>query len=997
MGYLNLLNIQSCYNFLESTIRPHDYVEFLKNQNFNFGFLADYNVMYGIPEFEEQCRANNIKPIIGVSFTISFGQIIVYAKNNEGYKSISTFSSYLQSFDKLDIDQTEKKFFQTLKNNVVVVFVPTVEFIDNYINKLKDHFGKESLFFGVDSSNHHFLKNEENVIFAQEVNFLYDSEYQTFLSLKAIASGELLTDVKNIKKTFYLKQESIANFIDIKKHLSSLDKIVNQVENHVSNDNRKHFLSYPNSKKIPSDNYLRLICEEAFENYQQQIDSKNIYIDRLDMELEVIKKMGFADYFLIVADFIAEAKRKNILVGPGRGSAAGSLVAFLLGITDLDPLKWGLLFERFLNIERITLPDIDIDFQDDRREEVLDYLFEKYGKDHFSTIVTFQTIGIKNAIRDCGRVFNLPIEEVSQMTKQISDRNVKDLQLALDSSETLRKYKEKYPHIFEVVSNIIGLPRQTGTHAAGVVFSDTKLSEVVPTKLGMNGITQTQYSMSYLEEIGLIKTDILGLRNLSIIQEVLKNIRESKNKVIELNKIPENDLETFALLRGGDTSGIFQLESEGMTDVLKKMKVNSIDDIALTSALFRPGPQENIPTFIKRKNNIENNYIIEESLKQILESTYGIIVYQEQVMQILKKVANLSLSKADIIRRAMSKKDHKLMDAFKNEFIEKAVNNNYSMEKAIELWNYIEKFAEYGFNKSHAVAYAKISYWMAYLKTHYKAEFYCALLNGVIRNEIKTFQYINELKASGFFVSHPNIKNPNSVYYFKDNKVMMPLSVIKHIGPEFMRNLKKIYTESKNAFDSLISLLSFLKKYNAIGDQKYNALVYSGAFDTYGYSRKDLISQKEMILNLSDVYGELGDPSITLDIEKRKDNPEEIISYEKEYLGFYISSHPLSILRNKLKNKEKLRLLSSLRGTPVVCETLVILGKMITKKDKNGNEMCFVNIEDESSEMLLTIFASSFETLKGKIKEGQTVILRIKTQFFNNKSSAVFQDLIKIF
>ncbi|WP_338984788.1 DNA polymerase III subunit alpha [Spiroplasma endosymbiont of Diplazon laetatorius] len=996
MEYLNLLNVQSCYNFLNSTIKIEDYLNFLKLNNLDYAFYSDKNTMYGAAEFYDKAKAKDLKPIIGLNVELSFGNVLMYAKNNNGFQQISKISSYLNENEKTDLTKIEDLFWKTISNDLIVVSIFSIENVDSYLEKFKKLLDEENFYIGITKQNHTYFSKFKNIVFANQINFLNENEFSVYKTLKAIGEGKLINELLNVEKNFYYPKELVAKYVSCENHINNILKITSLIDFENIFVYEKHFLKYPNSKKMPSKDYLKIICEDFLESYlniKNNLD-KEIYKKRLSYELNVINKMGFEDYFLIVHDMISEAIKLGILYGPGRGSAAGSLVAFLLKITKLDPIEWDLLFERFLNIDRVTLPDIDLDFQDDRREEILEYLFNKYGKDHFATITTFQTIGIKNALRDCGRIFDVPSSDINHMTKQINDKNVKDLALALEDSETLRKYKEKYPQIFEISEKIIGLPRQTGTHAAGVVFSDVELYKVVPTKIGINGISQTQFSMNHLEEIGLIKTDILGLRNLSIIQEVLKNIKMVDKTEIKLEEIPLNDKKTFELLKSGDTSGIFQLESSGMTDVLIKMNVSSVDDIALTSALYRPGPQDNIPLFIERKNNSGAKYSIDKNVEDILESTFGIIVYQEQIMQMLQRVANMSLSRADIVRRAIGKKDKNLMTQFKEEFIEAAIKNGYSQNKANEIWVYIEKFALYGFNKSHAIAYSLISYWMAYLKANHKSSFYCSLLNGSIRNEVKTSQYLNEIKNAGFNINPPTIKNPNSIYIYHNNMINIPMNIIKFIGPEFLKNIKELFKTNKSAFDNILLFIGNMKD-KGLSEQRYIALVYSGAFDCYGFSRKDLITRREQIFNLASTATLLNDPNMTLDLEKKKDKPEEIVGFEKEYLGFFVSAHPLSIIRQKIINSDKLRTLNSLKDEGIVCDVLINIENIITKKDKNGNEMGFIDIMDETDTLVVTVFSSVFENLKPKLNLGKNLIIKIKTQKFNNKINAVLLEIIK--
>lgn len=993
MKYTSLLNVQSCYNFLNSTIKIQDYIDFLKKNNIKVGFYTDLNTLYGLAEFNQLAINNDIKPILGVSFDLVFGRIIFLAKNNNGYKFISFLSSTIASEEYPNSEIIEKTMFEKTTDDVYAIFIPVVENYHAFKEKLQNKF-KKDLFFGVTKKNYLWInKAEDNLIFAQEINYLYENDIFEYKTLQAIKEAKTLQEIEIIEKNFYLTNEQIIKYIDLQKHNNNLDFIIKNIETNIINDNKTHFVTFPNASNTNSKEYLKKICYNELKNLQTDINIE-VYKQRLDMELTVINDMGFNDYFLIVSDLIKAAETKKILVGPGRGSAAGSITSYLLGITKLDPIKWGLLFERFLNIERTTMPDIDIDFQDDRRDEVLEYLKNKYGKNHFATITTFQTIGIKNAIRDCGRVFDIPVEDINSMAKQIKDGNIKNLEQALAESIKLQKYKEKYPQIFNVIEKIIGLPRQTGTHAAGVVFCDVDIHEVVPIKLGLNKIYQTQFPMDYLENIGLIKTDILGLRNLTTIQEVINNIKISKQEVIDLYKIPLNDKKTFNLLRNGDTSGIFQLESFGMTDVIKKMEVNSVDDIAITSSLYRPGPQENISVYIKRKNNKDKEYTIDQQLFEILNPTFGIIVYQEQVMMILQKVANFSLAKSDIVRRAISKKDQNLMNKFKSEFIAGAVQNQHHINYAQELWKYIEKFAEYGFNKSHAIAYSLISYWMAYLKANYKPEFYCALLNGVIGNSIKTNTYLNELRNSNYKINGPTIKNPNNVYFFANNQLWMPLNIIKGVGPEFLKIIKKIFLEDKKIFDSLLKLLSTLSAHG-VANKFYDALVYAGAFDIYGFSRNTLITFKLEILNLA-IVNQYDDAFDLNTLKNIKDNPEVIAEFEKEFLGFYLDNHPVAAIRTKLENKEKLFYISNLNKKDMICNILVKVDNIVTKIDKKGGKMCFLDVSDETGGISVTIFASLYDKIQNVISLNKCIIIKVKSQLYNDKITCLLEDLIKV-
>ncbi|AKX33827.1 DNA polymerase III subunit alpha [Spiroplasma litorale] len=993
MKYCNILGVQTCYNFLDSTIKIKDYINFLVENNIKTAFYADKNIMFGALEFFEECNSKNIKPIIGLNFELDGADVYLYCKNNNGYKKVISLCTKIQENLENNIKMDFEQIEEFISNDIFWIFDPIIKQAKYYL-LIKLKLEENNIFYSLSSKNTSFKDNRS--IFTSKINYLYKEDFDSYKALKSINEGINYDELNIDNDKFYLDIEKISNDIDIDIHNSNIQYIIDNVIDDVVYDNKIHFLKYPNSLKMPSDSYLKFICENKLEEYviKNNISDKNIYKKRLEKELETIFKMGFSDYFLVVNDFVIYAKENNILHGPGRGSAAGSLVSFLLEITKIDPIKYNLIFERFLNIDRVTLPDIDIDFQDDRREEIVEYLFNKYKKYHFATISTFQTIGIKNALRDCGRIFGIPVSDINEMSKNVSPNNLFDLEKAVNENITLTKFSKMYPKIFSISKKIIGLPRQSGTHAAGVVFCDEELYKVVPLKVGINGILQTQYGMNYLEKIGLIKTDILGLRNLTIIQEVIKNIEKNNKIKFNLEDINLYDEMTFQTLQNGETSGIFQLESNGMTDLVKRMKISSIEEIAITSALFRPGPQDNIDLLLNRKNKVVKTTYINESIKNILEPTYGIIVYQEQVLEIFKKVASLSYNQADIIRRAISKKNFDLIRSEKDIFIKKAEENGYSQKDSIDLWNYIEKFADYGFNKSHAIAYSIISYWMAFLKTHYKADFYCSLLNGVIRNENKTSQYIQELKKYNYNIIAPSIKNPNHIYFSKANNIFMPLGVIKYIGPEFLKKLKEIFIKDKFVFNNLLKLLTTLYK-TTLTEQKYLALAYAGAFDNFQISRKSLILFKDQIFNLLRVIDNLKNNDIEILLPNFKDDKEDLLEYEKEYIGFYVSSHPIIELRKKIKNIDKLTKINALELPDMQVNILVYVDIIQIKKDKNDKEMCFLSCSDETGKIDLTIFSSIYNDIKDRIQKSGYYIFLIKSQYYKDNITFSLIDIKK--
>jgi DNA polymerase-3 subunit alpha len=525
----------------------------------------------------------------------------------------------------------------------------------------------------------------------------------------AIANDSKITEYENNHQfdECYMLSESQANKKFSPQALDNLDKLIKSCTWDITS-NVINFIKY--DPKVNSKILLQTKCKEGLKQRLNSNDAPEAYIDRLIKELQIIDQMRFNDYFLVVQDYVNFAKRNGILVGPGRGSAAGSLVSYVLGITDIDPIAYDLIFERFLNPSRATMPDIDIDFMDNRRNEVVDYLFERYKNDHVAQITTFQRMKAKMAIRDAGRVLGLELPIINNISKAISAELDLDFKNEVLTNKNIKAYADKYPELFDLATKFVNYPRQIGLHAAGVVISGTKLNEVIPIQSSTNNAIATQYSMEYLEPLGLIKMDILGLVNLTTINETLKLIKKNHSVDINLSKIKLDDKKVFDSLTKGDTVGIFQLESPGMRNLITKIKPKSIEDISITSALFRPGPQKNIPTYLANKANPTSIRYLNDDFKQVLAPTYNIIIYQEQVIEIVKRVANFSLADADSFRRAISKKNADKLMKLKEQFVAGSIKNKYTKAEAEKIFEYIFEFANYGFNHSHSLAYSYISY-----------------------------------------------------------------------------------------------------------------------------------------------------------------------------------------------------------------------------------------------------------------------------------------------
>ncbi|QVJ95239.1 DNA polymerase III subunit alpha [Mycoplasma mycoides] len=985
MNYISLLTIKNQYDFLESLITIDQYIEFIKKNKLSYAFYSETHTMYGVAEFFKKATDNNIKPIIGL--TIEFEdstKLIIYAKNKKGYQILNFVSSFLNDgFNHYDYEIKEY-ILELVNNNVVVVgLISDLDFKTHLINKL----------------NNDFYDVKELNLYFNQISYLDINDQKTYNILNAIKTNKTIDQIQNINNYFYPDIDYLIKNYSLENIKKVINEINIKVDFNLFDSNEKHLVKYKNINNLSSFEYLRQVCLLSLKKYQQKIKPNldlKLYINRLNYELEIIKQMGFSDYFLIVSDYVNFAKKNDILVGPGRGSAAGSLISYLLRITDIDPLEYDLLFERFLNPDRSNLPDIDLDFQDNRREEVLEYLFEKYGKYHVGMITTYQTIGYKMAWRDVCRVFNIDLLIVNKISKVLDQYTNSDFLEFIKENKLLNDYfqNDLFKEIFITMHKIVGLPRQTSTHAAGIVLTDCDLRELVPIKIGFNGINQTQFDMNYLDALGLIKMDILGLRNLTTIQEIKHLIYLNQNLKISLNKIDLNDKKAFELLKNKQTSGIFQLESKGMTDLISKMQVDSIELISIASALYRPGPQEMIPIYLENKKT--NKFkIIDKSVYEILKPTYGIIVYQEQVMQMLNKVANFSYAKADIIRRAMSKKNNKVMQSMKLEFINSAVKNNFSYNKANLIWNWIEKFSNYGFNKSHSISYSYISYWLAYFKAHFTTEFYTSLLDQNIGNEIKTQQYIKELYDYKIKVNKPSVINSNFNYQIINKQIYMPLTCIKSIGYEVVKKINLAKSENENMYLDIHNfILAMIKQ--KINVNVLQTLIKAGALDIFNYNKKTMIENLDLLISQANAYKQvnniLDDEKINLIIYDEYED-EILASFEKELYGFFIDQNPILKLKTNNFNLNLIDI-SKLEYN----KAQVILGyilKIKEIKDKNNNKMAFVTVFDNTSELELTIFSSDYKDISDQLIENKAYVFKVLKTKTNNKTSIKFISLIK--
>ena len=688
------------------------------------------------------------------------------------------------------------------------------------------------------------------------------------------------------------------------------------------------------------------------------------------------------------------------MVGPGRGSAAGSLVAYVLGITNVDPLKYDLLFERFLNEERISLPDIDIDFQDDRRDEIVEYVTNKYGQEHVAQIVTFSTYGPKVAIKDLGKVLGVPLPKLELLAKNIptSYKNRKSAKEVFETSYNFQSMVNKDPALRKIMPAVFmveKLPRNISTHAAGVVLSSEPLDQIVPLVRGPNEGIITQYSKDYIEEVGLLKMDFLGLKNLTIIDYIIKDIEKNYQIKININEIDLHNKKTYQMISRGDTFGIFQLESPGMKNLLIKMQCDCLDDVIAAIALFRPGAMANIPSYIARKKGQEAITYPLECLKPILESTYGIIIYQEQVMQVARKVAGFSLAKADILRKAMSKKTASLMASMKTDFTNGGIANGFSEEETVKIFNLIEKFANYGFNKSHSVAYGYVAYWLAYLKANYPLEFFSALLSNEQGSDSSKINCIQEGKKYGVKLLPPSINYSIDRFKVEDGNIRFSLLAIKNVG---YAGYKAIIEERKKGlFKDIFDFISRMET-SKLNSKMIDSLIMAGAFDEFKLNRSTIKENLHKIIEYAKLKNSIGieEPPILTIV---KDNRIKVLEEEKLVLGVYLSMHPIALIKRNFDQRiTNISELQNYINRPV--QVIMALSRVKVIVDKKGEEMCFIgfgrlfdstDIYDETGNVDGVVFASSFQVLKRILIRGEIYLIEGKVNFRDKLSLVINQ------
>lgn len=947
------LGVKTDFSILKSLIKIEDYILYAKNNGLNVIGILDDN-LNSSHIFYEMCKKNNIKPVIGLDIIIEDKEVYLYPVNYHGLTNLFKFSSL------------EEKSFKTLKNYsediICVINYESLEICEN----MKNIFSKVFLSFKTDEERVDELSISEDVIYINETLSLTEeaSKYINYLDMinKNITLGEF--SLKDYRKSI----------LEIKEYDTS--RLTDLID-----------IEFPNATSyIPvyvenSQEYLKNLAIKGL-NRRLSNDVPLKYKERLLYELDIINKMGFSNYFLIVFDYVRYAKKNGILIGPGRGSAVSSLVSYSLGITEIDPLKYNLLFERFLNPERITMPDIDIDFEYERVDEVFNYVKEKYGSEYVARIITYGTFQAREAIRTVGKINNVKENLIQSLLQFIDSKKTLKGNLNKNVLEVINR-NSLLKKVYKEACVIEGLKKNESMHAAGVVISSVKLTDVIPI-IKKSDITLTGYTMNELESLGLLKMDFLALKNLTIIKNTIKKIDDNFN----LMAIPLNDEKVYNLFKEAHTLGIFQFESFGMKSFLKKFKPDKFEDLVLALAVYRPGPMENIDVLCDRKNKHFKYSTFDESLNSILDETYGIIVYQEQIMEILRTMGNYSYAHADIVRRAISKKKLEVMESERKIFIEESIKNGYSKECAEEVFKFIEKFASFGFNKSHSVAYALLAYEMAYLKVNYKCEFYASLLNTNIGGEEKTKEYITEAKGNDIKIIKPSINKSSYLYECENNTILLPFRSIKGISSQVTDGIIK---ERENGeFKSFNDFLA--RCYKKIVNQNIvEILIKAGVFDDLGINRKTLITNINSSITYAELIRDLDSSLVSEPVMNEVDEFDdgELMNMELSLYGFYVTNHPASKYVNSFKQA------NIKENFDKVVDTVVLVEKIKKIKTKNGDDMAFLEASDETGTSEFTIFKEAFPGLKD-VFVGSLIKVRGRVEKRMDKYQIVVSNISKI-
>ena len=1066
------LHVHTEYSLLDGSNKIKEYVARVKELGMNSAAITDHGVMFGCIDFYKAAKEAGIKPILGCEVYVAPGSrfdretvkgeeryyhLVLLAENDLGYSNLTKIVSkgYVDGFyykPRVDMEILKQYHEGIIALSACLAGEVPRYLVRNFYEEGKkaalryqEIFGKGNFFLELQDHGipEQRLVNQQLMRMSQEtgielvatndVHYTYESDADSHDILLCIQTGKKVSDEDRMRYEggqYYVKSEEEMRslFPYALQALENTQKIADRCEVNIEFGVTKlPWFDVPEG--YTAWEYLNKLCREGLERLYDPVTEE--LKERLDYELNTIRTMGYVDYFLIVWDFIKFARDHEIMVGPGRGSAAGSLVSYTLGITQLDPMRYQLLFERFLNPERVTMPDIDVDFCFERRQEVIDYVTRKYGKDRVVQIVTFGTLAARGVIRDVGRVLDMPYAQVDSIAKMIPT----ELNITIDKALTMNhELKELYEsddevhYLIDMSRRLEGLPRHTSMHAAGVVISQKPVDEYVPLSRASDGTLVTQFTMTTLEELGLLKMDFLGLRTLTVIQNAVHLAERSSGQKIDISAIDYNDPKVLEMIGSGKTEGVFQLESGGMKNFMKELKPKSLEDIIAGISLYRPGPMDFIPQYIKGKNHPETVTYDTPLLKPILEQTYGCIVYQEQVMQIVQALAGYSLGRADLLRRAMSKKKAAVMEKERESFVygnpedgvPGCVNNGISEKIANKIYDEMIDFAKYAFNKSHAAAYAVVSYQTAWLKYYYPVEFMAALMTSCIDNPGKVAEYILNSRQMGISILPPDVNQSEGIFTVEGKSIRYGMSAIKGIGKPVMEAV----TREREENGPFVSLQDFAGRMTGkeINKKTVENFIKSGAFDSLGATRKQMM---QIYISVLDAAAQERKNSLTgqmslfdfVDAETKHSyeiplpnvgeyGKEEKLAFEKEVLGIYISGHPLEeqeeCWRKNITAVTTDFLPDEETGFPKVVDgAKVIVGGMITDKKikytKNNKTMAFLTLEDLLGTLEIVVFPRDYERNAALMQEDAKVFIQGRVSAEDDKASKLICEKMYAF
>lgn len=1066
------LHVHTEFSLLDGSNKIKEYVKRVKELGMDSAAITDHGVMYGCIDFYKAAREAGIKPILGCEVYVApnsrfdkepghseerYHHLVLLAENNTGYQNLCKIVSigFTEGYyyrPRVDFEVLEKYHEGLIACSACLAGeVPryilkgmmdeakkTAEkyrncFGDgNYFLELQDHGIEEQRTV---NSALLTISQELNIplVATNDVHYTYAEDAEPHDLLLCLQTGKTVHDENRLRYEggqFYVKseQEMRALFPYALEALENTQKIADRcnVEIEFGKTKLPHF-EVP--KGYDSWTYLNKLCTDGLkERYGE--DAKK-HEERLEYELSIIKRMGYVDYFLIVWDFINYAKEHGIPVGPGRGSAAGSIVSYCLKITNIDPIRFNLLFERFLNPERVSMPDIDVDFCYERRQEVIEYVREKYGPEKVVQIVTFGTLAAKGVIRDVARVLDMPYQRADQIAKMVPNELNITLDKALEMNPEFRNLYEtdsEIKYLIDMCKRLEGLPRHTSMHAAGVLICPESADEYVPLQRASDGSVTTQYVMTTLEELGLLKMDFLGLRTLTVIKDAIDLIEKSTGKRIDIDNIDYADQEVLALMGSGKTEGIFQLESAGMKSFMKELKPQSLEDVTAGISLYRPGPMDFIPKYIKGKQNQDNISYLTPELRPILEPTYGCIVYQEQVMQIVRDLGGYTLGRSDLVRRAMSKKKQHVMEVERANFVsgnkEEGVPGckakGISEEIAGQIYDMMMDFAKYAFNKSHAACYAVVSYQTAFLKRYYPVEFMAALMTSFIENSSKVSEYINVCKGMNIDIVAPDVNTGDVSFSVVDGKIGYALTAIKNVGYPVIEALVK----EREARGPYLNITDFVTRMTGhdLNKRAVENFIKAGAFDSFGGTRKQYMSvyvrimdsiasdKKNVMAGQISLFDFAGDDNKDDFKETLPDvgeyNKDTKLAFEKEVLGIYVSGHPLEDFRglwqkNITANAGDFVLDPETDTVKIGDGVKATIGGMITAKTvkytKNNKAMAFITIEDLIGSVEVIVFPKDYEKYQNLLKEDEKVFVEGRTSVEEDKDGKLILERIRSF